>query len=196
VLAYLSRYTHRVAISNRRLVAADDEGVSLRWKDYRIEGPGGTKASWSAPSPRYGRSTSGRSAQSSRSQTASAIWRCSIWQSTASCAVAMSVALKVEDIAPHGYAVERATVRQKKTGVPVRFEVTEHTRQAVDDYIRAGTESPGVPAGVRYLSKSCRRRASCLAASNGPKFGGPEAIRILFSDLPYCVRIRGIRRIV
>jgi integrase len=47
------------------------------------------------------------------------------------------VALKVEDIAPHGYAVERATVRQKKTGVPVRFEVTEHTRQAVDDYIRA-----------------------------------------------------------
>ena len=40
VLRYLSRYTHRVAISNRRLVAADDGGVSVRWKDYRIEGPG------------------------------------------------------------------------------------------------------------------------------------------------------------
>jgi Putative transposase/Transposase zinc-binding domain len=40
VLAYLSRYTHRVAISNRRLVTADDGGVSFRWKDYRIEGPG------------------------------------------------------------------------------------------------------------------------------------------------------------
>jgi hypothetical protein len=40
VIAYLSRYTHRVAISNRRLVAADDGGVSFRWKDYRIEGPG------------------------------------------------------------------------------------------------------------------------------------------------------------
>jgi Phage integrase family len=53
------------------------------------------------------------------------------------------VALKVEDIAPHGYAVERATVRQKKTGVPVRFEVTEHTRQAVDDYIRAAHRKPG-----------------------------------------------------
>ena len=38
------------------------------------------------------------------------------------------VALKVEDVAPHGYAVERATVRQKKTGRPVRFEVTEQTR--------------------------------------------------------------------
>jgi len=40
VLRYLARYTHRVAISNRRLVTADDGGVSFRWKDYRIEGPG------------------------------------------------------------------------------------------------------------------------------------------------------------
>ena len=38
VLAYLSRYTHRVAISNRRLVAMNDEGVSFRWKDYRAKG--------------------------------------------------------------------------------------------------------------------------------------------------------------
>ena len=49
------------------------------------------------------------------------------------------VALKVEDIAPSGYAVDRATVRQKKTGQPVRFELTEQTRQAVDDYLRAAT---------------------------------------------------------
>jgi hypothetical protein len=40
VLRYLSRYTHRVGISNRRLVSADDKGVAFRWKDYRIEGPG------------------------------------------------------------------------------------------------------------------------------------------------------------
>ena len=40
VLAYLSRYTHRVAISNRRLIAADATGVTFRYKDYRIEGPG------------------------------------------------------------------------------------------------------------------------------------------------------------
>ena len=45
------------------------------------------------------------------------------------------VALKVEDVAPSGYAVDRATVRQKKTGQPVRFELTEQTRQAVDDYL-------------------------------------------------------------
>src|SRR6266542_2387445 len=53
------------------------------------------------------------------------------------------VALKVEDIAPHGYAVDRATVRQKKTGQPVRFEVTEQTRQAVDEHLRAAGKKPG-----------------------------------------------------
>src|SRR5262245_42832692 len=39
VLAYLSRYTHRVAISNSRLVSADTWGVTFTYKDYRIEGP-------------------------------------------------------------------------------------------------------------------------------------------------------------
>jgi hypothetical protein len=39
VLAYLSRYTHRVAISNQRLVALDEHGVTFRWKDYRARGP-------------------------------------------------------------------------------------------------------------------------------------------------------------
>jgi hypothetical protein len=40
VLAYLSRYTHRVAISNSRLIAADAAGVTFKVKDYRVEGPG------------------------------------------------------------------------------------------------------------------------------------------------------------
>jgi hypothetical protein len=39
VLRYLARYTHRVAISNRRLVSLGDNGVTFKWKDYRIEGP-------------------------------------------------------------------------------------------------------------------------------------------------------------
>jgi hypothetical protein len=39
VLAYLSRYTHRVAISNRRLIAFDETGVTFRYKDYRRNGP-------------------------------------------------------------------------------------------------------------------------------------------------------------
>ena len=46
------------------------------------------------------------------------------------------VALRVDDVAPNGYAVDRATIRQRKTGQPVRFELTELTRQALDDYLR------------------------------------------------------------
>jgi integrase len=53
------------------------------------------------------------------------------------------VALKVGDIAPSRYAVDRVTVRQKKTGKPVRFELTEQTRQAIDDYLRATGKTPG-----------------------------------------------------
>jgi hypothetical protein len=40
VLAYLARYTHRVAIANSRLISADQTGVTFKWKDYRIEEPG------------------------------------------------------------------------------------------------------------------------------------------------------------
>jgi hypothetical protein len=46
------------------------------------------------------------------------------------------VSLRVDDVAPNGYAVDRANVRQRKTGRPVRFELAEVTRQALDDYIR------------------------------------------------------------
>jgi integrase len=53
------------------------------------------------------------------------------------------IALKVEDVAPNGYAADRATIRQKKTGQPVRFELTEQTRQAVDEYVRASGKKPG-----------------------------------------------------
>jgi hypothetical protein len=38
VLAYLARYTHRVAIANSRLISLDDKGVTIRWKDYRARG--------------------------------------------------------------------------------------------------------------------------------------------------------------
>lgn len=53
------------------------------------------------------------------------------------------VSLGVEDVAPHGYAIERATVGQKKTGRPVRLELTEQTRQAVDDYLLESLARPG-----------------------------------------------------
>jgi Putative transposase/Transposase zinc-binding domain len=49
VLAYLARYTHRVAISNSRLISMDDKGVTFRWKDYRQDGQARQKLMTLAP---------------------------------------------------------------------------------------------------------------------------------------------------
>ena len=46
------------------------------------------------------------------------------------------LAVKVEDVAPKGYTMDRATIRQKKTGHPVKFELTDQTRQAIDDDLK------------------------------------------------------------
>jgi integrase len=51
------------------------------------------------------------------------------------------VSLKIADVAPHGYAVDRASVRQRKTGRAVRFEVTEQTRQAIDNHLSHRNEA-------------------------------------------------------
>jgi integrase len=67
------------------------------------------------------------------------------------------VALKVEDVAPNGYAIDRATVRQRKTGRPVRFELTDQTRQAIEDYLRQSGKKPG-----EFLFTSCRRPGHCM----------------------------------
>ena len=67
------------------------------------------------------------------------------------------VALKVEDVAPNGYAIDRATVRQKKTGRPVKFELTDQTRQAVDDYLKAAHKKPG-----EFLFTGRRGMGQCM----------------------------------
>jgi integrase len=67
------------------------------------------------------------------------------------------VALKVEDVAPTGYTIERATVRQRKTGRPVKFELTEQTRQAIEDYLRASGKKVG-----EFLFTSRRHRSRCI----------------------------------
>jgi integrase len=61
------------------------------------------------------------------------------------------VAIRVEDVAAGGYTADRATVRQKKNGRPVRFELSEQTRQAIDDYLQAANKRP---------ASSCSRGAS------------------------------------
>jgi integrase len=49
----------------------------------------------------------------------------------------------IRDVAANGYTADRATVRQKKTGRPVRFELSEQARQAVDDYLKTANKRPG-----------------------------------------------------
>jgi len=67
------------------------------------------------------------------------------------------VALKVEDVAPNGYAIDRATIRQRKTGRPVKFELTEQTREAVDGYLRALGKKPN-----EFLFMSRRDKGRCM----------------------------------
>ncbi|WP_052699381.1 tyrosine-type recombinase/integrase [Hyphomicrobium sp. 99] len=53
------------------------------------------------------------------------------------------VAVRVDDVAPSGYAADRATIRQKKTGRPIRFGLTDQTRLALDEYLRSTGRKAG-----------------------------------------------------
>ena len=55
------------------------------------------------------------------------------------------VSVTVDDVAPRGCSLDRATVRQKKTGHPVKFELTEQTRQALDDYLQVSGRKASEP---------------------------------------------------
>jgi hypothetical protein len=63
------------------------------------------------------------------------------------------VSLRAEDVAPHGYAIDRATVRQNKTGLPVRFEITEQARQAIDEHLAATRKRPGEFLSIAAAAK-------------------------------------------
>ena len=104
------------------------------------------------------------------------------------------VTLKVDDVAPNGYAVDRATVRQRKTGRPVKFELTDQTRQAVDDYLKAAIKKPGeyLFTGGRGQRRAMttRQYARLLAdwvASIGldPKVFGTHSLRRTKATLIY-----------
>jgi integrase len=104
------------------------------------------------------------------------------------------VALKVEDVAPSGYTLDRATVRQKKTGHPVRFEMTEQTRQSVDDYIRAAGKKPGeflfvgrCGPGQCMTTRQYARLVSGWVGSIGldPKLFGTHSLRRTKATLIY-----------
>jgi integrase len=104
------------------------------------------------------------------------------------------VSLKIEDVAPNGYTIDRATVRQKKTGQPVKFEITEQTRQAVDDYLKTQNK-----AASEYLFTGRGGNNRCLTTRQysrlvsdwvsliglDPSFFGTHSIRRTKATLIY-----------
>ena len=104
------------------------------------------------------------------------------------------VAVRIEDVAPNSYTMDRATVRQKKTGRPVKFELTDQTRQAIDDYLKATGKKPGdfLFTGRRGFGQcmTTRQYARLLAgwiASIGldPKLFGTHSLRRTKATLIY-----------
>jgi integrase len=112
------------------------------------------------------------------------------------------VSLKVGDVAPYGYAKERATVRQRKTGRPVRFELTEQTRKAVDDYLAQSSKGsddflfPGRAECRPLTTRQYARLVSGWTRSIGldPSLFGTHSLRRTKATLIYrrgpatCVR--------
>jgi integrase len=104
------------------------------------------------------------------------------------------VAIKVEDVAAGGYTADRATVRQKKTGRPVRFELTEQTRQAVDEFLKTTNKKPGefLFAGRRGPQKSITTRQYARLVSDwigsvglDPRLYGTHSLRRTKATLIY-----------
>jgi integrase len=104
------------------------------------------------------------------------------------------VAIRVEDVAAAGYTADRATVRQKKTGRPVRFELSEQTRQAVDDYLKATGKRPGefLFAGHRGPDRSMTTRQYARLVSEWigsvglePRLFGTHSLRRTKATLIY-----------
>src|SRR5947208_4332389 len=104
------------------------------------------------------------------------------------------VAIKVEDVAASGYTADRATVRQKKTGRPVRFELSEQTRQAVDDYLKLSNKRPGdflfTGRGGAECSMTTRQNARLVSEWIGsigldPRLFGTHSLRRTKATLIY-----------
>jgi len=102
--------------------------------------------------------------------------------------------IRVEDVAAGGYTADRATVRQKKTGHPVRFELSEQTRQAVDDYIKETNKKPGeflfTARGRANAAMSTRQYARLVSEWIGsvgldPRLFGTHSLRRTKATLIY-----------
>jgi hypothetical protein len=90
---------------------------------------------------------------------------------TAIPAASNRLAIRVDDVAPSDYTMNRATIRQKKSGRPVRFAPTDQARMAIDDYPRlTGSKRghllfPGRGDGGRRLTTRQYQRSTRSAPS-------------------------------
>src|ERR1700730_7079285 len=104
------------------------------------------------------------------------------------------VTIRADDVAAGGYTADRATVRQRKTRRPVRFELSEQTRQAVDDYLTATSKRPGefLFTGRRGPDRSMTTRQYARLVSDwigsiglDPKLFGTHSLRRTKATLIY-----------
>ena len=102
------------------------------------------------------------------------------------------VAIRVEDVAAGGYAADRATVRQKKTGRPVRFELSEQTRQSVDDYLNGKRPGEFLFTGRRGPDRNMTTRQYARLVSEwigsvglDPRLFGTHSLRRTKATLIY-----------
>jgi integrase len=104
------------------------------------------------------------------------------------------VAIRVEDVAAGSYTADRATIRQKKTGRPVRVELSEQTRQAIDDHLKATSKRPGefLFTGRRgpQTNMTTRQHARLVSAWIGsagldPRLFGTHSLRRTKATLIY-----------
>jgi integrase len=102
------------------------------------------------------------------------------------------VRLKITEVAPHGRCIERATIRQRKTGRPVKFEITEQTRKTVDQHLsKQGLSNseflfPGAKNG--HLSTRQYARLLCqwiLSIGLDPSVYGTHSLRRTKATLIY-----------
>jgi integrase len=104
------------------------------------------------------------------------------------------VKLRIEDVAPHGLAIDRAMVRQQKTGHPVKFELTEQTRDAVDVYLKSrktaargylfpSRRRPDHPMTTRQYARLAKKWVSSIGLDGS--FFGTHSLRRTKATLIY-----------
>jgi integrase len=95
------------------------------------------------------------------------------------------VSLKVEEIAPHGAALDRATVRQRKTGHPVRFELTEQTAagKRPEDFLFQSPRFPGQSLTTRHYARLLSEWIPSIGLDAG--FYGTHSLRRTEATLIY-----------